>query len=482
MPNDPELEQIVLGAMLLESDGANEGVDLIRAENTFYQEANRIIFRAIVDLVAQGKPADIMTVTKWLEAYTEPEKRQHHKRQKRDWLTIAGGAFYVSQLTNRVASAANLEEHCRILQQLWIKREIIRICSGLVDHSFDPHMDPIDLLSNAERDLINVGDSLFNRIEVSLREALPKSLRQIEVANDPESKGITGVPCGYPAIDSVTGGWQRSDLIILAARPGMGKTAFMLNTASNAAKSGYGVGIFSLEMTTEQLVNRMLSFEAEVNSHKLRSGGLTEEDWEKLSAATARIEKLPVFIDDTPALPLFALRSKARKLVSVYGVKLLVIDYLQLMSGNPDSRQNREQQISEISRGLKSIAKELDVPVIALSQLSRAVETRGGEKRPQLSDLRESGAIEQDADVVTFLYRPDYYTHNSAIEETEVPGKTEFIIAKHRQGSLVTPEVYFDAQYTKFRSTPIDNDVFPELPTSRLEEFGKDFLNPNEFP
>jgi replicative DNA helicase len=395
-PQAPELEQAVLGALMLERNAVNEAIDILQPES-FYVEAHKKIFDAILGLFRNDQPIDILTVTEGVEE-TQGE------------LDIVGGPFYISQLTNKVASSANVQYHARIISQKHILRELIRISAEMTRDAYDDTADVFDLLDKAEQDLYAITSGNLKRNYEPMSDLIQGAIAQIENAKN-KTGGVSGMPTGFVQLDKLTAGWQRSDMVIVAARPAMGKTAFVLSMARNiAVEHKRAVAVFSLEMSSTQLVTRLIASEAGISSEKLRKGDLNDAEFTILHQHIARLTNAPIFIDDTPGLNIFELRAKARRLKSQHNVDLIIIDYLQLMTAGGDSKGgNREQEISSISRSIKSIAKELDVPIIALSQLSRAVETRGGDKRPMLSDLRESGAIEQDADIVCFLYRPEYY-------------------------------------------------------------------------
>lgn len=445
MPQATDLEQAVLGAVMLDSGAISIVIEILRPES-FYKENHKVIYKAMVDLFASQNPIDLMTVVE--------------KLKKADGLEEAGGVGYLVHLTNIVASAANVEYHARIVAQKFVQRELIRVSTKIVNDSFQDSKDVFELLDEAEQGLYEITEQNLRKGYQSISELAAKALRQIEhIAENTE--GLTGTPTGFSELDGLTGGWQNSDLIILAARPGMGKTAFSLALAKNAAlQFGRAVAFFTLEMSSLQLVQRMIAMEAELDNQKLRNAKLDDHDWIKLHQALERLGEAKVFIDETPALNVFELRAKCRRLKTNHDIDLIIIDYLQLMSasGN-DNRGNREQEISSISRALKGLAKELNVPVIALSQLSRAVETRGV-KRPVLSDLRESGAIEQDADIVTFLYRPEYYDGEE--DPMMPPGLTEVIIAKHRNGALKTVNLRFVKEFARFEEFTDFNFIDPQ--------------------
>lgn len=434
-PQAVELEEAVLGAMLLDKEAMLTVVDILH-KDAFYKEQNGRIFQSIVSLFNRSEPVDILTVT--------------HELKRTGELEIVGGAYYVSALTNRIASSGNLEYHARIVAQKYMQRELIRISTDTIKTAYEDGADVFELYDQATQNIYQVFQGNVRRQHKKISTILVDAMTEIEGAG--QQKGLIGVPSGFTAMDRVTGGWQKSDLLILAARPGMGKTAFVVTMAKNAAiEFNRAVAIFSLEMSSVQLAKRLISSEANIPLDQIIRGDLSTHEYVIVNNGITKISSAPVYIDDTPALTIFELRAKARRLKENQKVELIIIDYLQLMSGGPDSKGNREQEISSISRGLKSLAKELDIPIIALSQLSRQVENRpGGSKRPQLSDLRESGAIEQDADVVMFIYRPEYY--GLEIDETgeDLKGKAEIIIAKNRHGALDSVYLRFIGKYTKF--------------------------------
>jgi replicative DNA helicase len=435
-PQALDLEEATLGALMLEKDALTKVIDILNPD-AFYKDAHKIIFKAIRHLFERSEPIDILTVTNELRKSGE--------------LDVIGGPFYITQLTGRVASSANIEFHSRIILQKHIQRELIRISSDVIKDAYEETTDVFSLLDRAEKNLFDIAKGNISRNYQDMTTMVSEAFKQIDAARQ-HGTGVTGVQSGFTGLDRVTSGWQKSDLIIAAARPGMGKTAFVLSLALNAAINfKRPVAFFSLEMSSVQLVQRMISSETSISSDKLRKGTLDNTEWNKLVSMTKKLSEAPVFIDDTPALSIFDLRSKCRRLKSMHNIDLIIVDYLQLMRSDVDSRNgNREQEISNISRSLKAIAKELEVPIIALSQLSRAVETRGGTKRPQLSDLRESGAIEQDADMVLFIYRPEYYGMENHEDGTPARGLAEIIIAKHRNGALENVKLKFIDHLAKF--------------------------------
>lgn len=449
-PQALDLEEAVLGALMLEKDALSTVIDILKPE-VFYQEAHKKIFEAIQNLFQKSKPVDILTVV--------AEMRQSGT------LELVGGAYYITNLTNRVASSANIEFHARIISQKYIQRELIRISSEIIQNAYEDTTDIFDLLDHAEKNLFDIAQNNLRRDTQKMDEIIKQSLSTLEELRT-KTDGLTGVPSGFTNLDRITGGWQKSDLVIIAARPAMGKTAFVLTCARNAAV-GFGkpVVVFSLEMSSVQLVNRLISGEAEIEQEKIRKGNLAEWEWQQLHSKIGGLSEAPLFIDDTPALNIFEFRAKCRRLKSQYDIQMIVVDYLQLMHGKGEGQSgggNREQEIGSISRALKSVAKELNVPVIALSQLSRAVESRPGQngKRPMLSDLRESGSIEQDADMVLFLYRPEYYGITEDEQGRSQIGVGEVIIAKHRNGETGIVPLRFIGKYVKF--TDLEDNFMPQ--------------------
>ena len=454
MPQALSLEEVVIGASMLDKEAFSIIVEKLRPD-TFYLDAHKEIYQVMMDLFANSKPIDILTV--------------HEELKKRDKLEQIGGVNYLMGLTNKVGSAANIEYHAHIVLQKFIQRQLIHISTLTINDAFADQKDVLQMLDDAEQQLFDITDKNLNTGFQKISSVAATVQKNIEALSQRED-GLTGVSTGFKELDKITNGWQNSDLIIIAARPGMGKTAFTLSLAANAAETGKGVGIFSLEMANEQLVQRLISMDSMIPATTLREGSLKTEQWPILANSVEHLSEMPIFIDDTPAINIFELRAKCRRLKQNHNIGLVVIDYLQLMSaGDNSKRGNREQEISSISRALKGMAKELNLPVIALSQLSRAVETRGGDKKPQLSDLRESGAIEQDADIVTFIYRPDYY---ELADTLDTPANTaEVIISKHRNGSLGTVTLEFikenvkfvDYQNHDFRNMPgMGSDIFSD--------------------
>jgi replicative DNA helicase len=453
-PQARDLEEAVLGAMMLEKDAVAAIIDILK-EESFYVESHQHIFKAISNLFGRTEPIDLLTVIEELRKLALLEK--------------VGGAFAVTELTNKVTSAANVEYYARIISQKFIQRELIKISTKVIEEAYEDTTDVLVLLDNAEKNIYNITDKNLKRNYSKIDLLINKSLKNLELIRQKEID-LTGVPSGFTALDRVTSGWQKNDLIIMAARPGMGKTAFVLSLARNAAVDhNKPVVMFSLEMSNLQITNRLLSAETEIPSETLRRGNLKDYEWAQLTTKIDRLSEAPIFIDDTPAINIFELRAKCRRLKATHDIQMIIIDYLQLMSGNSDNRNgNREQEIAGISRALKSLAKELEVPVIALSQLSRAVETRGGDKRPQLSDLRESGSIEQDADMVIFLYRPEYYKIDKDKQNQPVNGAAQIIIAKHRNGQVTDVQLKFIPHLMKFVDAD-PNDFIGDTPFGYAE-------------
>ena len=423
-PQARELEEAVLGAILLDKSAFDTIIEILKPE-CFYVEGHQLIFSAMQGLQQKNMPIDMLTMVEELKM--------------REQLDIIGGAYYISKLTNVVVSTANIEAHGRIVLQKFIQRELIRISGEVIANAYEDSTDVFDLLDDSETKMFNITNNYLKKNFVDIGDALAHAVTRIDQLRTKKDE-ISGVPSGFTSLDRITYGWQPTDLIILAARPSVGKTAFALNLARNAAlhpTKPQAVGFFSLEMSASQLVQRILSAESEIKMEKISRGKLEEYEYQQLhSKGIKKLEQAPIYIDDTAALNIFEFRAKARRLVNKHQVKMIIIDYLQLMSGSGDRNSNREQEISNISRSLKALAKELNIPIIALSQLSRAVETRKESKMPQLSDLRESGAIEQDADMVMFIYRPEYYEVMSNEMGESTQGETHIRIAKHRNGRL----------------------------------------------
>lgn len=427
-PQAVELEEAVLAAVMLESDAINSVISILSIES-FYKDAHGLIYGAILDLFGANEPIDLLTVT-----------RKLHSTGK---LENAGGSSYVTDLTFNVASSANIEVHARIIAEMHIKREIIRLSGESIRDAYDDTTDALEILGELENRVTSINAGITSTSVKTAYSLFTQVTDEIKAAGKTET-GLTGIPSGIECVDRLTRGWQNTDLIIIAARPAMGKTDLALNLACSAAKAGYPTAVFSLEMGDTQLVKRSIAIDCKISREKIKDGTLTDADWKKLSLADYKTFS-NLMIADEPSISVFGLRSKLRRLKQKHGIKLCIIDYLQLITSH--IKGNRNEQISDISRTLKIIAKELNMPIIALSQLSRSVETRGGDKRPMLSDLRDSGAIEQDADIVMFPFRPIYYE----IKEREDIGDTtqlmEIHFAKHRNGSVDTVDCRYLGQY-----------------------------------
>lgn len=433
-PQAIEVEEAVLGALMLERDAYVTIADIVDT-NSFYKEEHRKIFDAIKHLSTHEKPVDLLMVTQELK--------------DREELDVIGGPGFITQLTRRIASAAHIEFHARIIAQKYIQRELIRVASEIQVKAYDDTIDVDDLIDYSETSLFRVAESNIKKETLPISPVLRNAIEAIEAArNRPD--GLIGVPSGFTALDRITSGWQKTDLIIIAGRPSMGKTAFVLSMARNMAVDHQkSVAFFSLEMSSRQLVTRLISSETEIGSQKVKTGRLEDWEWEHLNRKISSLDKAPMFIDDTPALSIFEFRAKCRRLKMQYDINAVIVDYLQLMTAGTDSRGSREQEVSMISRSLKAIAKELDIPIIALSQLNRSVESREG-KRPQLSDLRESGAIEQDADIVAFIHRPEYFGITEDESGNSLLGVAEIIISKHRNGPTGEVHLSFRKELAKF--------------------------------
>jgi len=436
-PHETELEEAVLGAILIDSQSLNDTIDILNPE-VFYSEAHVEIFRSIKQLFNSQKPIDILTVANDLKT--------------RGVLDLVGGDYYLAMLSQKVSSSAHTEFHARLIIQKHIQRELIRVSNEIIKEAYDPSTDVLELLDHAEGKIFEIADGNLKKNFESAENLIVQAIKRIQDIS--KKDGLSGVASGFNAVDKVTSGWQMSDLIIIAARPGMGKTAYVLSMARNiAVNNNQAVALFSLEMSSVQLITRMISSETGLSGEQLRKGTLEPHEWQQLNTRIKKLEKAPIYIDDTPALSVFDLRAKCRRLKAQFDIQIIIVDYLQLMTtGGDKNAGNREQEISIISRSLKGLAKELNVPVIALSQLNRSVETRGSSKRPLLADLRESGAIEQDADLVCFIYRPEYYGFDVWDDEAGTPcqGQAEFLIAKHRNGATTNVRLRFEDKLAKF--------------------------------
>lgn len=425
-PQAKELEEAVLGAILLEKDKLSDVLEILPTAECFYFAPHQKIFEAIVELSKTGEAIDLLTITEELK--------------KTGKLEEVGGPYFLTQLTNNVVSSAHVLAHARIVMEKFIMRELIRICGDVIKDAYEQKSEVFELLDKAETNLFEISNNYLRNNYNSMQNLIVEAVESIAKSRN-QKEDITGVTSGFKSLDAITAGWQKTDLIILAARPSVGKTAFALSLALNAAmdkQNPKAVAIFSLEMSAVQIVKRMISTVSQVGLESISRGRLEDHEFEQISAKVTELAEAPIFIDDQAGLNIFELRAKCRRLKSMNDIELIIIDYLQLMHGPSDQRGNREQEISKISRELKGLAKELDVPIIALSQLSRAVETRTGDqgKIPQLSDLRESGAIEQDADMVMFIYRPEYHGIDNDEHGDSIKGETHINIAKHRNGRL----------------------------------------------
>jgi len=437
-PQAPDLEGAVLGAVMLERDKLAEVLEIIQSPECFYVDANQRIYASIRTLFDKGTPVDLLTVTEELRRTGE--------------LEMVGGAYYLTRLTLAVVSSAHVEAHARIVMEKYVMRELIRISGSIIGDAYEDSTDVFDLLDKAESGLYEITDKHLRKNFKGLKEVLVQTVAEIEAAKN-SKEDVTGVPTGFTALDRLTSGWQKNALIIVAARPAVGKTAFCLNLAMNAAANAskpFPVAFFSLEMGAGELVKRMLAATTEVSMDAITKGRMQEHEFVQMTQRMTRLAQMPIFLDDQAALNIFELRAKARRLKQKHDIQMIVIDYLQLMQADINKGGNREQEISKISRDLKSLAKELEIPIIALSQLNRGVESRKESKVPQLSDLRESGAIEQDADMVMFLYRPEYYGINNDEMGQSIEGETHIHIAKNRSGQTDTIKVRFIKEYQKF--------------------------------
>lgn len=455
-PQARELEQVVLGALLLEKDAFSMVSDILKPE-CFYEKANATIYSAIMDLATKQEPIDMMTVIEQLK--------------KRGELEDIGGPLYISKLTEKVASSAHIEFHARIIAQKYLARELIKFTALIQDKAFDETIDVDDLMQEAEGQLFEISQNNLKKDFTQINPVIKEAFKQIKEALE-NKEGFSGLRSGFTGIDKITSGWQKSDLIIIAARPAMGKTAFVLSMAKNMAMNfNTPVAIFSLEMSNVQLVNRLIMNVCELDGEIIKSGHFEQHEWTQLNTKIRELYDIPLYIDDTPSLSVFELRTKARRLVREHNVQCIIIDYLQLMNASGMTFGSREQEVSTISRSLKGLAKELNIPIIALSQLNRGVESRQGVegKRPQLADLRESGAIEQDADMVCFIHRPEYYKINDDGQGHDLKGLAEIIIAKHRNGAVGNVYLRFLSNLAKFANLEDDIPVSREF-TSKISK------------
>ena len=444
-PQAVELEQAVLGALMIEKDAYYQVSEILRPES-FYDNRHKIIYEAIRRLNLEEKPVDILTVTEQLRSTNQLEE--------------VGGPFYITQLSGMVASSAHIEYHARIIAQKATARALISYTSGIQTKAFDATTDIDELMQEAEGKLFELSQTNMKKDYTQIDPVIKEAYEMLQKAAA-RTDGMSGIPSGFHALDKMTSGWQNSALVILAARPAMGKTAFALSMAKNiAVDQKIPVAVFSLEMANVQLVNRLIVNVCEIKGETLKSGQLKPFEWNQLDFRIKQLTGTPLYLDDTPSLSVFELRTKARRLVREHGVKIIMIDYLQLMNASGMGFGSRQEEVSTISRSLKGLAKELNIPILALSQLNRGVENReGGDKRPQLSDLRESGAIEQDADMVLFIHRPEYYKiYQDPETGRDLRGKAEIIVAKHRNGAVGNVLLSFRGEYARFQN-PEEDDV-----------------------
>ncbi len=467
-PRDLDLEQAVLGAMMLEKDAYTKVCDILKVDS-FYSPEHKKIYEAIQTLGARQQPIDMLTVTEQLRLNGTLEE--------------VGGPLMISELTARVGSAANVEFHARIVAQKYLARELISFAAQIESQAFDESNDVDDLLQEAEGKLFEISQRNVKKDVTQIDPVINDAVKQMQLSAN-RASGLSGLESGFHELDKMTSGWQNSDLIIIAARPAMGKTALVLSMAKNMAVNyNTPLAIFSLEMSNLQLVNRLISNVAEIPGSLIKSGQLSQVQWQQLFARIKYLTGAPLYIDDTPSLSIFELRTKARRLVREHGVKLIIIDYLQLMNASGMKFGSREQEVSMISRSLKQLAKELNIPIIALSQLNRSVESRTDGKRPQLSDLRESGAIEQDADIVCFIHRPEYYTKSGQDSAgNDIRGLAEFIIAKHRSGGIGDVQLHFRAEYARFENPGEITMGTPMQVESKLNASGSAASTPASSP
>lgn len=445
-PQEPELEKAVLGALMVEGDAYSLVSEILKPES-FYEHRHQLIYEAIRRLNIEQKPVDILTVTEQLRSTGNLEE--------------IGGPFYIAQLSGMVASSAHIEYHARIIAQKFLARELITYTSGIQTKAFDATQDVDELMQEAEGKLFEISQQNLKKDYTQIDPVIKDAYDMLQKAAA-RSDGLSGIASGFYQLDKMTSGWQNSDLVILAARPAMGKTAFALSMAKNmAVEQKIPVAFFSLEMSNVQLVNRLIVNVCEITGEKIKSGQLEPHEWGQLDIKIRELYGAPLYVDDTPSLSVFELRTKARRLVREHGVRLIMIDYLQLMNASGMNFGSRQEEVSTVSRSLKGLAKELNIPILALSQLNRGVENREGieGKRPQLSDLRESGAIEQDADMVLFIHRPEYYHIYADEQGRSLKGKAEIIIAKHRNGAVGDVRLEFKGQYARFQNPSEETDI-----------------------
>ena len=451
-PQAVDIEEAVLGALMLDQNAIVNTIEMLHTE-FFYKPEHQYIFRAIHNLVEKARPVDILTVI---------EELRHEGN-----LENAGGSYFIAQITNHVTSSAHVEHHARILSEKFIQRELIRISTETIKSAYDETTDVVNLLDNTEQKLMDINDNNFRSDYQNISDIVSSAITEIEEASEIEG-GITGIPSGFNELDEITAGFHPGTLIIIAARPAMGKTAFALTMMRNMAVDfKKPVAFFSLEMPATEIGMRLISAQSSIEAQRLKKGKLEKGMKETIAATTQQLNTAPIYIDDSSQLSIFELRAKCRRLKQRFDIQAIFIDYLQLMRGDTDNRKtNREQEISTISRQLKSLSKELKIPIFALAQLSRAVETRGGNKEPILSDLRESGAIEQDADMVMFLYRPEYYGLTDDEQGRPTLGIAKVILAKHRAGGTGSINLRFRAENARFENPGSDFSNYGDLPSN----------------
>ena len=467
-PQAPELEEAVLGALMIEKDAYSQVSEILRPDS-FYERRHQLIYSAITDLAVNQKPVDILTVKEQLA--------------KRGELDEVGGPFYITQLSSKVASSAHIEYHARIIAQKYLARELITFTSNIQGKAFDETLDVDDLMQEAEGKLFEISQQNMKKDYTQINPVIAEAYELLQKAAA-RTDGLSGLESGFTKLDKMTAGWQNSDLVIIAARPAMGKTAFVLSMARNIAVNfKHPVALFSLEMSNVQLVNRLIVNVCEIPGEKIKSGQLASYEWQQLDYKLKDLIDAPLYVDDTPSLSVFELRTKARRLVREHGVRIIIIDYLQLMNASGMSFGSRQEEVSTISRSLKGLAKELNIPIIALSQLNRGVENREGVegKRPQLSDLRESGAIEQDADMVCFIHRPEYYKIFQDDRGNDLRGMAEIIIAKHRNGATGDVLLRFKGEFARFQN-PDDDMVIPMPTEGEIPVLGSRMNNASSVP
>jgi replicative DNA helicase len=452
-PQAPDLEEAVLGALMIEKDAYSLVNEILRPE-CFYEKRNQLIYQAITNLSIEEKPVDLLTVTEQLK--------------KEGNLEEAGGPFYITQLSGKVVSSAHIEFHARIIAQKYLARELITFTSEVQTKAFDETVDVYDLMQEAEGNLFTLSQQNMKKDYTQINPIIHEAYEMLQKAST-RPDGLSGLASGFRALDKITSGWQNSDLVVIAARPAMGKTAFVLSMAKKmAVDMKVPLAMFSLEMSNVQLVNRLIINVCEIPGDKIKSGQLAPYEWGQLDNKITQLYDAPLYVDDTPSLSVFELRTKARRLVREHNVQIIFIDYLQLMNASGMKFNSRQEEVSTISRSLKGLAKELNIPIIALSQLNRGVESRDGAegKRPQLSDLRESGAIEQDADMVCFIHRPEYYKIYEDEHHNDMHGIAQIIIAKHRNGAVGDVNLRFKAEFARFQD--MDEDMYVPLPGEKV--------------